>query len=434
MIVIPDLFGAYQKGKEQAIQSNWQDLKNYEAIEAARTANDRANLQLLGELADFDIQRQVAQHLGNASARADSVGEIQFVTDVNNARTNTYTSGAKLGVIRGAAEDGRLSNYFDNQFNTSYYNSEANKDIAHNGATVARVNNEVLHDSSNLRLFRDTTGEVFVSGQKVLGINAKHAPDIAEATNQQTLSAAQAGTQTNKNALAYAEGKAPYMKQIGAKSAQVTLKQLELTSEQVDQSMKDLANLDAEKRKALEDKLLTSIAEIDAVLADPSREAEHPAMRARKAKFLRDLAATTDVSTLKADPSKSATQTGTTSTGTGDTSTPATNQSGATNSRQATSGSNSQQPANTTTPTVTTTALIPDTVVPTGTRAVVTNNVMGGNNYVQPVSNVQTFWDSQAGRFIDVNLVQPIQRAFTGYTNNGGGIVGAGVQQAIPRK
>lgn len=424
MIVIPDLFGAYQKGKEQAIQSNWQDLKNYEAIEAARTANDRANLQLLGELADFDIQRQVAQHLGNASARADKLGEKQFVVDTNNVNSNIYTSGAKLGVIRGAAEDGRLSNYFDNQFNTSYYNSEANKDIAHNSATVARAHNEVLHDPSNLQLFRDTTGEVFVSGQKVLGINAKHAPDIAEATNQQTLSAAQAGTQTNKNALADAEGKAPYMKRIGAKSAQVTLEQLKLTSEQVDQSMKDLANLDAEKRKALEDKLLVSIAEIDAVLADPSREAEHPAMRARKAKFLRDLADTTDVSTLKADPSKSATQTGTTSTGTGDTSTPATNQS----------GSNSQQPANTTTPTVTATTLIPDTVVPTGTRAVVTNNVMGGNNYVQPVSNVQTFWDSQAGRFIDVNLVQPIQRAFTGYTNNGGGIVGAGVQQAIPRK
>lgn len=433
MIVIPDLFGAYQKGKEQAIQSNWQDLKNYEAIEAARTANDRANLQLLGELADFDIQRQVAQHLGNASARADKLGEKQFVVDTNNVNSNIYTSGAKLGVIRGAAEDGRLSNYFDNQFNTSYYNSEANKDIAHNGATVAQVHNEVLHDPSNLQKYVDTTNLVFIKGLETQGINAEFSPKIAQATGGQTLSAAQAGTQMNKNALADAEGKAPYMKQIGAKSAQVTLKQLELTSEQVDQSMKDLANLDAEKRKALEDKLLTSIAEIDAVLADPSREAEHPAMRARKAKFLRDLAATTDVSTLKADPSKSATQTGTTSTGTGDTSTPATNQSGATNSRQATSGSNSQQPANTT-PTVTATALIPDTVVPTGTRAVVTNNVMGGNNYVQPVSNVQTFWDSQAGRFIDVNLVQPIQRAFTGYTNNGGGVAGLGVQQAIPRK
>lgn len=428
MIVIPDLFGAYQKGKEQAIQSNWQDLKNYEAIEAARTANDRANLQLLGELADFDIQRQVAQHLGNASARADSLGEIQFVTDTNNARTNTYTSGAKLGVIRGASEDGRLSDYFDNQFNTSYYNSEANKDIAHNSATVARVQNNILHDPTNLQKYVDTTGLEYVKGLETRGINAEYSPKIAQAQSEQTLSAAQAGTQTNKNALADAEGKAPYMKQIGAKSAQVTLQQLDLTSEQVNQSMKDLANLDAENRKALEDKLLTSIAEIDAVLADPSRAAEHPAMRARKAKFLRDLATTTDVSTLKADPSKSATQTGTTSTG--DTSTPATNQSGSNNSRQATSGSNSRQPANT----ATTTALIPDTVVPTGTRAVVTNNVMGGNNYVQPVSNVQTFWDSQAGRFIDVNLVQPIQRAFTGYTNNGGGVAGLGVQQAIPRK
>lgn len=428
MIVIPDLFGAYQKGKEQAIQSNWQDLKNYEAIEAARTANDRANLQLLGELADFDIQRQVAQHLGNASARADSLGEIQFVTDTNNARTNTYTSGAKLGVIRGASEDGRLSDYFGNQLDTSVYNASANKDIAHNSATVARVQNNILQDPTNLQKYVDTTGLTFIKGLETQGINAEYSPKIAQAQSEQALSAAQAGTQTNKNALADAEGKAPYMKQIGAKSAQVTLQQLDLTSEQVNQSMKDLANLDAEKRKALEDKLLTSIAEIDAVLADPSREAEHPAMRARKAKFLRDLAATTDVSTLKADPSKTATQTGTTSTG--DTSTPATNQSGSNNSRQATSGSNSRQPANT----ATTTALIPDTVVPTGTRAVVTNNVMGGNNYVQPVSNVQTFWDSQAGRFIDVNLVQPIQRAFTGYTNNGGGVAGLGVQQAIPRK
>ena len=434
MIVIPDLFGAYQKGKEQAIQSNWQDLKNYEAIEAARTANDRANLQLLGELADFDIQRQVAQHLGNASARADSVGEIQFITDVNNARTGTYTSGAKLGVIRGASEDGRLSNYFDNQLNTSVYNAITGRNTAHNSATVSQVHNEVLHDQDNLQLFRDTTGEVFVSGQKVLGINAKHAPDIAEATNQQSLSAAKAATQTNENALADAEGKAPYMKEIGAKSAQVTLKQLELTSEQVDQSMKDLANLDAEKRKSLETNILAEIAKIDAVLGDPSRSAEHPAMRELKAKYLRDLATTTDVSRLKADPSKTATQTGTTSTGTGDTSTPTTNQSGATGSRQETSGSNSRQPANTTTPTATATALIPDTVAPAGTRAVVTNNVMGGHNYVQPVSNVQTFWDSQAGRFIDVNLVQPIQRAFTGYTNNGGGVAGLGVQQAIPRK
>lgn len=407
MIVIPDLFGAYQKGKEQAIQSNWQDLKNYEAIEAARTANDRANLQLLGELADFDIQRQVAQHLGNASARADSVGAIQFETDVNNARANTYTSGAKLGVIRGAAEDGRLSNYFDNQFNTSYYNSEANRDIAHNGATVARVHNEVLHDPSNLQLFRDTTGEVFVSGQKVLGINAKHAPDIAEATNQQTLSAAQAGNQANINAYNQEKGRAPHMEKIGEQSALTTLDQFNLTREQIVKSRKDLANMDEKERKAQTTSILAEISKIDAVLGDPSRSKEHPALQALRDEYIKDLADDT-AAKLKADPTKTATQTGTTSTGdtsTGDTSTPAT-----------------------------TTALIPDTVVPTGTRAVVTNNVMGGHNYVQPVSNVQTFWDSQAGRFIDVNLVQPIQRVLGGYNSNGGGVAGLGVQQAIPRK
>ena len=38
-IVIPDLFGAFQKGREYAIDRNWKDLTNYEAIEKARNEN-----------------------------------------------------------------------------------------------------------------------------------------------------------------------------------------------------------------------------------------------------------------------------------------------------------------------------------------------------------------------------------------------------------
>lgn len=37
---IPDLFGAYVKGRELAVEKNWQDLKNFETIEDARNQND----------------------------------------------------------------------------------------------------------------------------------------------------------------------------------------------------------------------------------------------------------------------------------------------------------------------------------------------------------------------------------------------------------
>lgn len=59
MIYVPDLFGSYVKGEQQAIQDNWTDLKNYEEIERARTQNDAANLDL--QLAQWDFRNQIAQ-------------------------------------------------------------------------------------------------------------------------------------------------------------------------------------------------------------------------------------------------------------------------------------------------------------------------------------------------------------------------------------
>lgn len=425
MIVIPDLFGAYQKGKEQAIQSNWQDLKNYEAIEAARTANDRANLQLLGELADFDIQRQVAQHLGNASARADKLGEKQFVVDTNNVNSNIYTSGAKLGVIRGASEDGRLHTTFDDQLSTSAYNASANKDIAHNSATFARVQNGVLHDPSNLPLLIDTENKVFVANQEVRGTNADYAPKLAKATNEQAISAAEAGHATNKNAKLHAEAQTPYISQIGEWAAKTTLKQFEATNKQLDDIINKLDELPEKEREALKSNLYLEIAKIDAVLGDPSRKDEHAAMQALREQYEAKLAKLGGSKSIGKGPAPVSE----TSTSTGGTSSGATSSSGS--STPTTTQGGSRQAPTATTPTVTPTALIP---VATGTPAVVTNTPLGGHNYVQPVSNAQTFRNSQAGQLIDNYIVQPVKNAFDGYPTNGGGVAGLGVQQAIPRK
>lgn len=72
---IPDLFGAYVKGRELAIEKNWQDLKNFESIENARNQNDMGAMdvwerrqQMPGKMSMFnnnveisDLNTQVAR-------------------------------------------------------------------------------------------------------------------------------------------------------------------------------------------------------------------------------------------------------------------------------------------------------------------------------------------------------------------------------------
>lgn len=72
---IPDLFGAYVRGREYAIDRNWNDLKQYEAVEAARNMNDQTALDLLKQRAQFGGELAMFQHNVDASGRANEVGE-----------------------------------------------------------------------------------------------------------------------------------------------------------------------------------------------------------------------------------------------------------------------------------------------------------------------------------------------------------------------
>ena len=73
---IPDLFGAYIKGRELAIEKNWQDLKNYETVQNARLQNDLTALDLLGRRTDFAGNRAMHNYQVNSASRADRIGEI----------------------------------------------------------------------------------------------------------------------------------------------------------------------------------------------------------------------------------------------------------------------------------------------------------------------------------------------------------------------
>ena len=70
---IPDLFGAYVKGRELAIEKNWQDLKNFESVEAARNQND---------LTAMDIWERRQQMPGKMNMFYNNVDVSQMNTDV----------------------------------------------------------------------------------------------------------------------------------------------------------------------------------------------------------------------------------------------------------------------------------------------------------------------------------------------------------------
>lgn len=72
-MIIPDLFGAYIKGREYAIEKNWQDLKNYEDIERARNSNDLQALDILRQRAKFGGEMDIFQNKVNQSNRGDEI-------------------------------------------------------------------------------------------------------------------------------------------------------------------------------------------------------------------------------------------------------------------------------------------------------------------------------------------------------------------------
>lgn len=70
---IPDLFGAYIKGRELAIERNWQDLRNYETIENMRNTND---------LQAIEMWRQRQKLPGEMSMYFDNVRNISRANEV----------------------------------------------------------------------------------------------------------------------------------------------------------------------------------------------------------------------------------------------------------------------------------------------------------------------------------------------------------------
>ena len=178
MIAIPDLFGAYQKGREAAIEANWNDLKNYENIEAMRTRNDRDALQLLAEQADYNINRSMMRDNGDVSALNAALANEQFYSDVYNARIKAKQAQAQFTATANAAANGTLQGYANNQLMTTFRNGDTNLYNSGVNSIDARARYNALnkHKEDYERLTDDTVADNIAAGRQTITTNQATRP------------------------------------------------------------------------------------------------------------------------------------------------------------------------------------------------------------------------------------------------------------------
>lgn len=165
MIILPDLFTAYRKGRQEAINDNWADLKHYEDIEAQRTATDRANLSLMGDLWDFAVQRNKVANDGKRDELATSLVELGYPTQANRANISNALTGMQLGALNTHAP-------LVNRSISATVGANATRLL--NDATGGQIRNDLMQSSfndgsyytamknaqdANLARFTDATGD-----------------------------------------------------------------------------------------------------------------------------------------------------------------------------------------------------------------------------------------------------------------------------------
>ena len=139
MIVIPDLFGSFQKGREAAIEANWKDLQNYESIENARHQNDAAALTNLATMADFGVRRRMVQNEGTNSDLNTQLNIAQMPAKLNIAEGDARYTGMQLGTMK--ANEDALKQALANQLGTFVLGAETgynNAVVSHGRSTIGR--------------------------------------------------------------------------------------------------------------------------------------------------------------------------------------------------------------------------------------------------------------------------------------------------------
>lgn len=199
---LPDLFGAYIRGRELAIDKNWNDLMNYEKVESARNSNDMQALQLLGQRADFGGNRSVFRDNVDASGRSNEVAEYaqpgmvakadmssMYAQDQRSAFLHHRPEAQQLLDDRLAANLADMRNEINTQTGRSDYMSEDGRDYEYGrmlGNTAyqnVNANNIAANNLPNMAnqqiAMSDANFENNMLGSKLANIQTRNAIDAA---------------------------------------------------------------------------------------------------------------------------------------------------------------------------------------------------------------------------------------------------------------
>ena len=223
MIVIPDLFGSYQRGREEAIKNNWNDLAQYESIESSRHQNDAQALSNLATMADFGKKRQM---VSNDTATSDLNLQLlaaQQPAKLNIAKGDEFTTGIQLGTLL-ANEDWVKSGFANGLFSWGLNADTGAKNarVSNNKATIGADVSDALYYDLAQSVYNATksgidvqniasqwnpliAGLTFPTQYLTAGIaydtaqvDKGYAKGIAKGKNQQALSGYKAGTAGNE--------------------------------------------------------------------------------------------------------------------------------------------------------------------------------------------------------------------------------------------
>lgn len=174
---IPDLFGAYIKGRELAIEKNWQDLKNYEAVEIARNQNDLQALQILGERADFGGKRNMFQNNVDISQMNTDVAREAHPGLITKARMGSGHAQDQFSIWQANRDYGR------EVMNRGYQAGLAMMDAA--GQNKAGQANYWLTDNRAYQHGGNVVQQAYDT-QRGNSITAAHYPTVAQQQNTQS--------------------------------------------------------------------------------------------------------------------------------------------------------------------------------------------------------------------------------------------------------
>ena len=167
MIYIPDLFSAYAKGQEEAIDQNWQDLNQYETVEQARTNNDLARINLQAGMDDYGNNRAISDAVGTQAMIGEDLLKRGYRGDAANAEMNSDLATSQYAAVANNLQG--LDNY-----NNSLISS--NIGVGQNNADAALAYSNVTRNNLPGTLTAFSGGQV--AQNLVAGQNAQYAPII----------------------------------------------------------------------------------------------------------------------------------------------------------------------------------------------------------------------------------------------------------------